>query len=458
MIADGLRVNKMTKLWFFEILYLKLTALMGRVGLILYLGGGGDAPDPDPQIGAAALKNAELGKDAFDWYKQKYEDSLPQQNQLSDLAVQVQQQLVESGDLNNAYAKDYHDYMTDTFRPLEKSIVDNANNYDTVGRREAEASKGLSDVRQSFDTQRQMTQRNNERMGINPNSGNALALNKQNDVAEAVAGANATNAGRKQAEQMGTALQMDAASLGRNLPSNQATSQQIANSSATSAVNVGLSDANNVRANTSTMQNGFSTAMQGYTNQANILNNQYQNQLSAYNTQQQGASSSTAAIGTIAGAAMMMMSDENVKTDIKDYDENAALSGLKKVNVKEWKYDKNKVKDMDDKPHLGAMAQDYQKAFGDKVSDGKTVDIISAIGLNLAATKALSDKVDQIVKGKLPVKKPIKNVRKSDNDGDFDNSNKNESTEIEDDDPKKMIGLSMLNTSDKKSIDKREGK
>lgn len=270
---------------------------------------GGDAPSPDPQIGQAALKNAQVGQDAFDFFKQEYINAKPAQDKLNALAAEVQQQLAESGKLNNEYSKEYYNYMTDVFRPLEKSIVDNANNYDTAGRREQEAALGLADVTQTFDAQRAKTNRSNERMGINPNSGNAQAVNAQIDVAEAVAGANAMNKGRKNAETMGNAMKMDAASLGRNLPSNQATSQQIANSSATGAVNTGLSTMANDRAQTGLMQSGFTNAMQGYNNQATILTNQYQAESQAYNQQQANNAQGWAGLGTLAGLAIQRFSD-----------------------------------------------------------------------------------------------------------------------------------------------------
>lgn len=262
---------------------------------------GGSAPSPDPQIGRAALMQARLGQQGFNFYKQEYLNNKPAVQRQTALAEKIQQQMVESGEFNNKVSKEYYDYMQSTFRPLEKDIVDNANKYDTAGRRETEANKGLADVRQSFDSQREITQRNNERMGINPNSGNAQALDHQMDIAEAMAGARAKNQGRKQAEMTGHAMKMDAASLGRNLPSNQATSQQVANSTNAGALNVGLANMQNVRAGANQMGRGFGMAMQGYNNQANILNSQYRNQLAGWQAEQQRKASSFAGLGTLAG-------------------------------------------------------------------------------------------------------------------------------------------------------------
>ena len=79
------------------------------------------------------------------------------------------------------------------------------------------------------------------------------------------------------------------------------------------------------------------------------------------------------------------------------------MEGIKKTEISKWKYDPEKVQDaelIDDKEHIGGMAQDLQKNLGDQVSNGKMVDIISAVGISMAATKALAKKVDKLEKRK----------------------------------------------------------
>lgn len=267
-----------------------------------------DAATPDPQIGIAALKSAENGKEALDFYKKEYELARPNQERLNALALQQQEQLIATGKENSGYAKDYYNYMQSTFRPLEKSIVDNANNFDTAGRREGEAARGLADVTQGFDRQRQITQRNNERTGINPNSGNAQAINQELAVQEAIAGADAMNKGRKNAEMTGNAMKMDAASLGRNLPSNQVASQQLANNSSQQGLNADLSAAANQRAGLSVMGAGYQANGAGLNQQAGILNNQFSNQIQSYNAQNANNSSVFGDIGSVVGAGAALYS------------------------------------------------------------------------------------------------------------------------------------------------------
>jgi len=271
---------------------------------------GGSAPKPDPQIGKAALQTAAIGRDAFEFYKQEYINNKPAQDKLNASAIAVQEQLLASSKSEAARSDEYYNYMKDTFRPLEKDIVDNANAYDTAGRREQEAGKGVADVRQAFDTQRGMTMRANERAGVNPNSGNAQALGAQVDVQEAIASSNAANTGRSRAEMTGMALKSDAANMGRNLPGNALASTQAANQAASGSLSAGIAGQQSNLAAANQYGQGASLGMQGYNSQANILNNQYNSQVQAYQAQQASNDSQWAGIGSLVGiGAAMMMKD-----------------------------------------------------------------------------------------------------------------------------------------------------
>lgn len=289
----------MKRNWLLEIAFAWLTSYMDACGFILYKGP--KAPKTDPNIGLAALASAKTGEKALDFSIKSYNDDKPNRDRINALAIEVQEGFIKDSEMNRSDAADYRDYNQTVFRPLEKSIVKDAQDYDTAGRREAEAGKGLADVRQAFDTQRQISLRDKERMGVNPNSGNAMALNDQMATQEAIAGANAMNQGRTRAEMTGKAMKMDAASLGRNLPSNQATSMQLAGQAATGGLNAELANSANNRAGLGVVQNGYSSAMQGYNNQANILQNQYNGRVAAYNAQNSGGSG-LGALGQIAGA------------------------------------------------------------------------------------------------------------------------------------------------------------
>jgi len=52
------------------------------------------------------------------------------------------------------------------------------------------------------------------------------------------------------------------------------------------------------------MNQGFSGAMQGYSNQGNILNNLYGNQVQAWSAQQQANAASAAGTGSLFGSVI----------------------------------------------------------------------------------------------------------------------------------------------------------
>jgi len=273
--------------------------------------GGGDAPAADPAIGQAALKNAAIAEKAMDFYTKEYEKYRPQMEASKALAAQVTQQQLDSSKQNAELATDYQNYMKNTFRPLEKQLVDSATAYNTTGRQESEAAKGVSDVKQAFDSTRASSARNNERMGVNPNSGNAAAIQGGLDIQESIASANAANKGRITAEQTGRAMVADAANMGRGLASNQAASTQIASNQAGAALNAN-GFGNQQQINGLNIQGqGFQTGIQGNQSAANILNTQYQGQLAGYNAQNAADANSSAGIGSAIGmgAAMMNLKD-----------------------------------------------------------------------------------------------------------------------------------------------------
>lgn len=123
-------------------------------------------------------------------------------------------------------------------------------------------------------------------MGINPASGRFAATERSADTATALASDGAPNNARTTLKNQAVALQADAANMGRGLPSQ-----------ATQALGLGVQTGNSIVGNNVStnsarnqgvgiLQPGYSTAMQGYGQQANILNNLYQNQLAGWKAEQ----------------------------------------------------------------------------------------------------------------------------------------------------------------------------
>lgn len=353
-----------------------------------------DSPDYSG-MNRAAEANAALSKEALDFYRQVYAEQKPAREAAAKIAIDVANQQLESSRQNTAISNDYWNYQKNTFRPLEEGIVADAQAYDTTARREAAASEAVADVGMQAELARQAQTRQQQRMGVNPASGKAVALQSQIGMAEAAAKAGAANTARDKIELQGYARKMDAANLGRGLASSQATSAGVALNAGNSAVGnagVPLTQANQAAA---TMGQGFNTAIQG-----NNSAGQLYGQVAQMESQDSGI---WGALGGVAGSflggsgfANMVKSDKNAKEDIKPVSDEKALEAVKKTPVSRWKY---KDGEGDGGTHVGPMAQHVNKNMGEQAAPGgKMVDLITLNGMNMAATGALARKVDKLAK------------------------------------------------------------
>ena len=88
--------------------------------------GGGDdvnVPPPDPQIGAAALRNAELSKDWLNFAKETYADSSERQALTDSLNTKVINQQLATQDQANTWAQEDRARTLNTFQPVEDAFV-----------------------------------------------------------------------------------------------------------------------------------------------------------------------------------------------------------------------------------------------------------------------------------------------------------------------------------------------
>jgi hypothetical protein len=352
-----------------------------------------DTPDYSG-INEAAKANAEVAREALAYYKERDQQNRPLMEEAARVAVDTARQQQGIAQQNADISTDYWNYQKDTFRPLEQGLVSDAQNYDTTARRDAAAAEGVADVGMQAELARQAQTRNQQRMGVNPSSGKAMALQGQMGIAEAAAKAGAANSGRDKVELQGYARRMDAANLGRGLASSQATSAGVALNAGNSAVGnagVPLTQANQA---TATMGQGFNTAIQGNNSAGNLYGQ-------AAEVQQAANNASMEVFGTLAGAGIgKIPSDVNKKKNIKPVSDEQALKAIEKTPVSSWQY---KDGAGDGKAHVGPMAQHVKKNMGEKAAPGgKMIDLVTLNGNNMAAIAALSRKVDkmaQAIKG-----------------------------------------------------------
>jgi hypothetical protein len=219
----------------------------------------------------AAAQEIALSREALDWYKEVYNRESPQRERATETANQVAEYQLQSMRDNDAIAQDYWNYQKQTFRPLEQGLVNEAQNYATEARKNQAAGTAMADVSQQFDAARQAQARGMTRMGVNPNDGRMAAMSNQLMMSEALGKAQAGTQARNNVDLQGYARKMDAANLGRNLASSQATSAGVAMNAGNNATNNAMVPVNMGQSAGNFVGNGFNTALQGFGSASNTF-------------------------------------------------------------------------------------------------------------------------------------------------------------------------------------------
>lgn len=192
--------------------------------------GSSKAPAP-PQYDASLSR--ELGNEMATLAREQFEWGKTRTAEMDAVTKGVVEQQMRIAGKQEALTDDYTQYMKEVYRPVEREVAGQAIAYNLPEEMEREAGKGRATVAQQFDVQRGVLERNLGRYGFDPNR--FAAINERLGSEEAIASAGAANEGRERARTYGHALLMDAASLGRNLPSSQATSAGVAVSAGSQA-------------------------------------------------------------------------------------------------------------------------------------------------------------------------------------------------------------------------------
>lgn len=277
--------------------------------LMMFKKGGGSAPSPDPNIGKAAMMEAELGEKYLSFAKEQFATANERQAEQDKLAAQVTNQQLKASDTALGWAEADRNRYQNTFVPLQDEFINTAKNWDSAERQDKLAAEAKADVINNATQQRQQTQRQMTAMGIDPTSGRYASVDRAGEMATGLAAAGAENTTRNQIRKEAVAMKGDAINLGSGLAVNPASSLGLGVQTGASAY--GTTSANNAQSagNAAMVGSGFQTAMQGYGAQANILNQQYQNQLSAWQANQSAQAQGTAGllggIGSVAGMAMV---------------------------------------------------------------------------------------------------------------------------------------------------------
>ncbi|WP_159915900.1 tail fiber domain-containing protein [Pantoea sp. 18069] len=346
---------------------------------------------------AAALMQAELSKEQLEWAKQIYAETADERAAATSTANQVSEAQLAGQELQNKISQaGYEDYNS-TYRPLEQSLVAGAQNYDTPERRAAEAQAASADAEASIAAQRGATMRAMERSGVNPASGKVMAMAGAMDIGAAKVKAGAANQAVRNVEQQGYARRMDAANLGRNIASSQATNASIASQIGAGAVGSSGAALSAAGSGQGILNSGYSGAQAGLAGAASTYNQIAQNQMASSQSGNALWGGLGSAAGQMGSAAITAWSDRDMKEDVRDAPTKGALQAVRDTPVALWRYKDDSRGADGGQQHLGPMAQDLQKTAGDDVAPGgKQIDLVNANGLVMAAVQELDKKINRL--------------------------------------------------------------
>lgn len=367
--------------------------------LLMFKKGGSSAPSPDPNIGKAAMKQAELGESWLNFAQEQFKVSNERQKEQDVLANQVTQQQLDASKQAQQWATEDRNRYNNTFKPLEDQFINKAQNWDSAERQQQQASEAKADVLNNASQQRQATERNMASMGVDPTSGRYAGVERSGENATALAAAGAENNARNTVRNQALSLQADAVNMGKGLAVNPASSLGLSTSAGSAAMQTTAGNNAQAAGLSSIMGQGYQAAMTGYGNQANTLNQQYQNQLNAWQANQQQSNSLWSGLGSLAGMGLMAFSSKEFKEDKRPA--TGSLEAVRRMPVGEWKY-KDGIADGGE--HIGPYAEDFQAATGK--GNGKMINLMDAVGVTMGAVQQLDKKVDALAKGRgLPQRK-----------------------------------------------------
>jgi hypothetical protein len=192
------------------------------------------------------------------------------------------------------------------YQPLEDNLIKDFQDYGSPERLASNRGRAMADVASSFDAQRRNALQRLESFGVDPsqtrNAALDVSMRTQQAASMAAAGTNASRVDEDKAR----ALRADAINIGRGMPSQVAQSYGQAVAAGNSAIG-GANATFGTSANAIGSPGSFAGLGQsGMTGAGNMATQGFQNQMGAYNAQQQASGSLWGGIGSAVGMAAML--------------------------------------------------------------------------------------------------------------------------------------------------------
>ena len=283
------------------------------------------APAVPAEVGIAMQKQADIAERQQLWMEEElmpwYKESTEKQNALQEKLVN--QSLSDSElfrdftktqtDKANAIRDEYYDHWKNDYKPIEDQLISDAQKFNSDAYAEQQAQMAIGDVAAQYANQKQQTALNMSKYGIDPSSGQFMGQMNALSINQSAATAAASNAARQAAVQLGWDKNLQLANLGVQYAgiTNNATSgvnqtagtgQNGVNSSMGVASNASTQQLSNISGLAQTGLQSYQALSNAWGQYGNLANQTYQNQLSAWQAQQQANASSSAGIGSLVGS------------------------------------------------------------------------------------------------------------------------------------------------------------
>lgn len=288
-------------------------------------GGGGSAPSPDPNIGLAQKKMAEIQEEYLNNWRNEVWPAMKEQTLKQEARADEQFAIdkeIQAIQLESS-KRNLGEYDRNAVN--REAIYKEAEQYDTAANKERLAAEAIGDIKTAFGVQAADLERRNQSFGINPTSGRSVGTLNANSVMQAATEASAATRARDAAVQLGWAKKLDAAALAQGSFGNQATSTGLALSSGNQGLNAGQVTMGNYGALGSSMGGAYGQATQGWNNVGNLGIQNYSIQSQNYQAEQNrqaqqnaGASAGWGSLaGSVIGAAGSYYSGQNMANIMK---------------------------------------------------------------------------------------------------------------------------------------------
>ena len=255
-------------------------------------------PAPDPALGQAALRQAQVAGEMAAMSRAQMEYQRQQDMRNYDLAREQYGYQKGILDQQMGWARADRQREMDVFRPLQDQIISDARGWDSADNMARRAGQAQADVQQAVGQQNMATSRLMTQMGINPNSGRFAGAMRGQAFNNAALQAGAQNQTRSQLLNEAQSLRHSAAGLGNPLLGASYGALTGAGQTAGSLMNPQLAANQMAISGWQAGMGGMGQASQANQGAFNMYNQMYQNNLDVW---KQKSANHAGKIGAITG-------------------------------------------------------------------------------------------------------------------------------------------------------------